>query len=159
MSSRPAVLDDTSHSSAMDLSMIIDEADRRRNVSGRGRKSSLVAWETTLEDVLEDEYEEDEEEEEEEEESAMEGTVLEAGGEEDDTTMEVKLLIVLLVGLSEKFCCSFKNRDVVCLWGRRTERRRCGWFWRLRSEKKSAPSSWSFSTRWRKTTGNRSDVS
>lgn len=27
------------------------------------------------------------------------------------------------------------------------------WFWRLKSEKKSALSSWSCSTRWRKTTG------
>ncbi|XP_038591640.1 LOW QUALITY PROTEIN: kinesin-like protein KIF20A [Micropterus salmoides] len=90
VNSRPAVLDDAPHRSAMELSIIIDEADQRRNVSGRGRKSSLVAWETTLEDVLEVE---DDEEEEEEEESAMEGTVLEAGGEEDeeeeeDRTME-----------------------------------------------------------------------
>ncbi|KAF3703990.1 Kinesin-like protein KIF20B [Channa argus] len=84
LNSRPVVLHDATHSSAMDLSVIIDEADRRRNVSGRGRKSSLVAWETTLEDVLEDE-----DEEEEEEESAMEGTVLEAcGEEEEDMTME-----------------------------------------------------------------------
>ncbi|XP_026206490.1 kinesin-like protein KIF20A [Anabas testudineus] len=81
LNSRPVVLDDTSQSSAMDLSVIIDDADRRRNVSGRGRKSSLVAWETTLEDVLEGEDEEDEGEE---EESVMEGTVLEAGGEEDE---------------------------------------------------------------------------
>ena len=78
----------------MELSMIIDEADQRRNVSGRGRKSSMVAWDTSLEDVLEDEDGEDweEEEEDDEEESAMEGTVLEAGGEEDeeeaDRTME-----------------------------------------------------------------------
>ncbi|XP_037610900.1 kinesin-like protein KIF20A isoform X1 [Sebastes umbrosus] len=96
LSSRPAVPDDAPHKSAMELSMIIDEADRRRNVSGRGRKSSLVAWETTLEDVLEDEDgEESWEEDEEEEESGMEGTVLEAGGEEDeekegDRTMEVE---------------------------------------------------------------------
>lgn len=93
LSSRPVVLDDTSQSSAMDLSVIIDEADQRRNVSGRGRKSSLVAWETTLEDVLEDE-----DEEEEEEGSVMEGTVLEAGAEEDEeeedeTTMEEEKVI------------------------------------------------------------------
>lgn len=85
LNSRPVVLDDAPHRSAMELSMIINEADRRRNVSGRGRKSSMVAWETTLEDVLEDE---DGEEWEEEEESGMEGTVLEAGGEEEDRTME-----------------------------------------------------------------------
>ncbi|XP_059180022.1 kinesin-like protein KIF20B [Centropristis striata] len=98
LNARPAVPDDASHRSAMELSMIIDEADRRRNVSGRGRKSSMVAWETSLEDVVEDEDGEDwmvEDEEEEEEESVMEGTVLDAGGEEDeeedgDQTMEVE---------------------------------------------------------------------
>ncbi|XP_071318051.1 kinesin-like protein KIF20A isoform X2 [Trachinotus anak] len=91
LNSRPAVLDEAPHRSAMELSMIIDDADQRRNVSGRGRKSSLVAWETTLEDVLEDEDgEEWEEEEEGEEESVMEGTVLEAGGEEDRTMEEEK---------------------------------------------------------------------
>ncbi|KAM3592801.1 uncharacterized protein V6R79_025472 [Siganus canaliculatus] len=89
LNTRPSVPDDAPHRSAMELSMIIDEADRRRNVGGR--KSSLVAWETTLEDVPEDE---DGEEwlEEEEEESMMEGTVLEAGAEEEeeeeDRTME-----------------------------------------------------------------------
>ncbi|KAM6964716.1 uncharacterized protein kif20bb [Tautogolabrus adspersus] len=89
LNTRPVVVDDAPHRSAMELSMIIDEADQRRNVSGRGRKSSLVAWETTLEDVLEDEDGEDwDEEEEEEEESAMEGTVLEAGGEEDEEEEE-----------------------------------------------------------------------
>ncbi|XP_044034097.1 kinesin-like protein KIF20B isoform X3 [Siniperca chuatsi] len=86
LNSRPVVLDDAPHKSAMELSMIIDDADQRRNVSGRGRKSSLVAWETTLEDVLEDE--DGEEWEEEEEESVMEGTVLEAGGEEDEQEEE-----------------------------------------------------------------------
>ncbi|XP_062234457.1 kinesin-like protein KIF20B [Platichthys flesus] len=85
LNSRPVVPDDAPHRSAMELSMIIDEADQRRNVSGRGRKSSLVAWETTLEDVFEDEDDEGE--------SVMEGTVMEAGGEEDegeeeDGTME-----------------------------------------------------------------------
>ncbi|XP_030610287.1 kinesin-like protein KIF20A isoform X2 [Archocentrus centrarchus] len=93
LNSRPAALDDTSQRSAMELSLIIDEADRRRNVSGRGRKSSLVAWDTSLEDVLEDEDGEEceEDEEEEEDESMMEGTVLEAGGEDEeegDRTME-----------------------------------------------------------------------
>ncbi|XP_070783499.1 kinesin-like protein KIF20A [Enoplosus armatus] len=85
LNSRPVVLDDAPHKSAMELSMIIDEADQRRNGAGRGRKSSLVAWETTLEDVLEDE---DGEEWGEEEESVMEGTVLEAGGEEDEEEEE-----------------------------------------------------------------------
>ncbi|XP_022599000.1 kinesin-like protein KIF20A [Seriola dumerili] len=88
LNARPAVLDDAPHRSAMELSMMIDDADQHRNVSGRGRKSSLVAWETTLEDVLEDEDGEGWKEEEEEEESVMEGTVLEAGGEEDQTMEE-----------------------------------------------------------------------
>ncbi|XP_074519215.1 uncharacterized protein LOC141785039 isoform X2 [Halichoeres trimaculatus] len=91
LNSRPVVVDDAPQRSALELSMIIDEADQRRKVSGRGRKSSLVAWETTLEDVMEDEDGE-EWDEEEEEESVMEGTVLEAGGEEEegeeDRTME-----------------------------------------------------------------------
>uniref|UniRef100_A0A8D3BXG8 Kinesin-like protein n=1 Tax=Scophthalmus maximus TaxID=52904 RepID=A0A8D3BXG8_SCOMX len=73
VNSRPIAPDDAPHRSAMELSMIIDEADLRRDASGRGRRSSLVAWETSLEDVLEDG------EEDEEEESVMEGTVLEAG--------------------------------------------------------------------------------
>ncbi|XP_029383575.1 kinesin-like protein KIF20A [Echeneis naucrates] len=84
LNSRPVVLDGAPSRSAMELSMIIDDADQRRNVSRRGRKSSLVAWETNLEDVLEDE--DGEEWEEEEEESVIEGTVLDAGGE--DRTME-----------------------------------------------------------------------
>ncbi|XP_076616249.1 uncharacterized protein kif20bb isoform X2 [Chaetodon auriga] len=87
LNSRPVVLDDAPHRSAMELSMMIDEASQRRNVSGHGRKSSMVAWETTLEDVLEDDGGE-EWEEEEEEESVMEGTVLEAGGEEDEEEEE-----------------------------------------------------------------------
>ncbi|XP_077958827.1 kinesin-like protein KIF20B isoform X11 [Gasterosteus aculeatus] len=93
LNSRPVVPDHVPHNSAMELSLIIEDAEHRRKVSGRGRKSSLVAWETTLEDVLEDG--EEGEEDEEDEESVMEGTVLDAGGEEDegeegDTTMEVE---------------------------------------------------------------------
>lgn len=65
----------------MELSVLIDEAEQRRNVSGRGRKTSMMAWETTLEDVMEDE---DAEESEEEEENTMEGTILE---EEENKTM------------------------------------------------------------------------
>ena len=91
MNSRPPVPDDAPHKSAMELSMIIDEADRRRNVSGRGRKSSLVAWETNLEDVLEGEDGE-EWDEEEGEDSVMEGTVLEAGGEEDEEEEEERTM-------------------------------------------------------------------
>ncbi|MEQ2169257.1 hypothetical protein GOODEAATRI_023221 [Goodea atripinnis] len=101
VNSRPVVLDDsTCHKSAMELSLIIDEADQRRNMLNQGRRSSLVAWETSLEDVLEAEDSE-EWKEEEEEEDFMEGTVLEAGGEEEDgdRTMEeetekVRLLLI-----------------------------------------------------------------
>lgn len=98
LNSRPTVPDDpgSSQRSAMELSLIIDEADCRRNVAGRGRKSSLVAWETSLEDVLEDE---DGEEEDGEEESMMEGTVLEAGGEDEeewDVTMEEEEKVTML---------------------------------------------------------------
>lgn len=96
LNSRPAALNDAPQRSAMELSMIIDEADQRRNMSGRGRKSSLVAWDTSLEDLLEDD--DGEVCEEEEEESVMEGTVLEAGGEydeeeEEDRTMEEEMKV------------------------------------------------------------------
>uniref|UniRef100_A0A8C7XMG4 Kinesin motor domain-containing protein n=1 Tax=Oryzias sinensis TaxID=183150 RepID=A0A8C7XMG4_9TELE len=82
LSSQPDVPGDQDpQKMAMELSIIIDEAEERRNQLRRGRRSSLVAWETSLEDVQEDE---DGEEDEEEEDSMMEGTVLEAGGEEED---------------------------------------------------------------------------
>ncbi|XP_063077606.1 kinesin-like protein KIF20B [Engraulis encrasicolus] len=83
--------------SGREVSFIINEADRH-HLWGR-RRSTLIAWETTLEDVQEDEAsEEEEEDEEEEEESAdetmAEGTVLEAGEEEEDDSRheEVKEL-------------------------------------------------------------------
>ncbi|XP_020557651.1 kinesin-like protein KIF20B isoform X1 [Oryzias latipes] len=83
LSSQPDVPGDQDpQKMAMELSIIIDEAEERRNQLRRGRRSSLVAWETSLEDVQEDE--DGEEDEEEEEDSMMEGTVLEAGGEEED---------------------------------------------------------------------------
>lgn len=90
LNSKPAALDDAPHRSALELSMIIDEADQRRNLSGRGRKTSMVAWETTLEDVMEDE----DAEEWEEEESMMEGTVLDAGEEEENETMEEEQKVI-----------------------------------------------------------------
>ncbi|XP_034535111.1 kinesin-like protein KIF20A [Notolabrus celidotus] len=118
LNTRPVVVDDAPQRSALELSMIIDEADQRRNVSGRGRKSSLLAWETTLEDVMEgedgEEWGEEEEEEEEEEESMMEGTVLEAGGEEEeeDRTMEEEgkmaaLRLVLEAQIREEVSAEF----------------------------------------------------
>lgn len=94
MNSKPAALDDAPHRSAMELSMIIDEADQRRNLSGHGRKTSMVAWETTLEDVMEDEDAEAWEEEE----SMMEGTVLEAGDEEEENeTMEEEQKVIDII--------------------------------------------------------------
>ncbi|KAJ7987733.1 hypothetical protein DPEC_G00329550 [Dallia pectoralis] len=82
--------------SARDVSLIINNSDRA-NVWSR-RKSSMVAWETTLEDVQEDEDDDeeemddddDDEEEDDDEgcdESIAEDTILEAG-EEDKTTLE-----------------------------------------------------------------------
>nr|XP_057925228.1 kinesin-like protein KIF20B [Doryrhamphus excisus] len=88
LNTRPVTLDVASHRSAMELSVLIDEEDQRRNMM-MGRKSSLLHWETSLEDVLEDEYDEEpDEDKESEEESLMEGTVLEAGDAEGNKTME-----------------------------------------------------------------------
>ncbi|XP_028975950.2 kinesin-like protein KIF20B isoform X2 [Esox lucius] len=63
--------------SARELSMIINNADRK-NLLGHSRRSSLVAWENSLEDVPEDEDDETEEDEdtEEDEESTVENTVM-----------------------------------------------------------------------------------
>ncbi|KAM9411753.1 kinesin-like protein KIF20B isoform 2-T2 [Salvelinus alpinus] len=75
--------------SARDVSLIINNAGCK-NLWSR-RESSMVAWETTLEDVQEDGDEEEEEEDYEEEESCDESmaeeTILEAG-EEDKTVLE-----------------------------------------------------------------------
>ncbi|XP_029620351.1 kinesin-like protein KIF20B [Salmo trutta] len=73
--------------SARDVSLIINNAGRK-NLWSR-RESSMVAWETTLEDVQEDgdEEEDDYEEEESCDESMAEETILEAG-EEDKTVLE-----------------------------------------------------------------------
>ncbi|XP_019730061.1 kinesin-like protein KIF20A isoform X2 [Hippocampus comes] len=81
LNSRPTSPDDASLRSAMEVSVLINEADQRRNVLARGRKSSMVAWESTLEDVMED----DGEEEDDVDESGMEDeTVLKAADENDD---------------------------------------------------------------------------
>lgn len=100
LNSKPAALDDAPHRSALELSMIIDEADQRRNPSGCGRKTSMVAWETTLEDVMEDE-----DAEEWEEESMMEGTVLDAGGEEENITMEEEQKVIDIIRRLCFFSC------------------------------------------------------
>lgn len=90
LNSKPAALDDAPHRSATELSILIDEADQRRNLSGCGRKTSMMAWETTLEDVMEDE----DAEESEEEASTMEGTVLEE--EEENKTVEEQKVIDII---------------------------------------------------------------
>ncbi|XP_054880859.1 kinesin-like protein KIF20A isoform X2 [Poeciliopsis prolifica] len=89
VTSQPLALENSAcHKSAMELSLIIDEADQRRNMLNQGRRSSLVAWDTSLEDVLEADNSEEEEEE-----SVLEGTVLEGGAEEDgDQTMEEEVV-------------------------------------------------------------------
>ncbi|XP_061665835.1 kinesin-like protein KIF20B [Syngnathoides biaculeatus] len=74
LSSQPTSPEDASLRSATEVSFLVDGADRRGNLLACGRKSSAVAWETTLEDVMEDEDEE--------EESGMEETVLLAEGED-----------------------------------------------------------------------------
>ncbi|XP_030630938.1 kinesin-like protein KIF20B [Chanos chanos] len=87
--------------SARDVSLIINSADSREPL-GR-RKSSLMGWDMSLEDVQEDECDDDdveeEEEEESEEESMVEDTILEAG--EDQCVSQLKEQIE---ELKEKLC-------------------------------------------------------
>ncbi|XP_028331373.1 kinesin-like protein KIF20B isoform X2 [Gouania willdenowi] len=110
LNSRSSVPDGAPHRSALELSMIIDE-EMGRSFGGKGRKSSMVAWETNLEDVMEDE--DGEEEEEEEEESVMEGTVLEAEPQEEDQIMEeeadkeAELRLVLEAHIREEVSAEF----------------------------------------------------
>ncbi|XP_068161371.1 kinesin-like protein KIF20B [Antennarius striatus] len=106
LNSRPVAPDDAPHRSAMELSLIIDEAERRRNVCGRGRRSSMVAWETTLEDVLEDEDGEGWSEEEGED-SVMEGTVLEPGAGQE--AREAALRLVLEAQIREEVHAEFSE--------------------------------------------------
>lgn len=85
--------------SAREVSMMINNVDRREWT----RRSTLIGWETSLEDVQEDEGDEemevDEEEEEEsgEEESMVENTMLEAAEEQE--LAEVQCLILLELSL------------------------------------------------------------
>lgn len=97
LNSRQTMMDTAPQRAALELSMIIDTAEQRRNVSGSSRKSSMVAWETTLEDVIEDEDEDEEEEY--EQESPMEGTVLEAEDEEDEEDRDQTLEDENMVGV------------------------------------------------------------
>ncbi|KAL7869066.1 hypothetical protein AOLI_G00130540 [Acnodon oligacanthus] len=80
--------------SARDVSMVINNVDKREWT----RRSTLIGWETSLEDVQEDEDDEDmevEEEEEEEEESGdesmVENTVLEAGDDQELCELQQKV--------------------------------------------------------------------
>lgn len=70
--------------SAREVSMMINNVDRREWT----RRSTLIGWETSLEDVQEDEDDEEmevdeEEEEEESDESMVENTVLEAAEDQE----------------------------------------------------------------------------
>ncbi|KAM9772931.1 kinesin-like protein KIF20A isoform 1-T2 [Syngnathus typhle] len=56
---RSAGPDDASLRSAMEVSVLINEADWRRNALVRSRPHSTLVWETTLEDVMEDDAEEE----------------------------------------------------------------------------------------------------
>ncbi|XP_056433032.1 kinesin-like protein KIF20A [Gadus chalcogrammus] len=84
LTSRPVLPPVAPKRTARELSMIINQA---VCPSKRGRQSSMVAWETTLEDVVEEDDDEDDdtdedEDEDEDEECMDEETVLEAGPEE-----------------------------------------------------------------------------
>ncbi|XP_075891258.1 kinesin-like protein KIF20B isoform X2 [Nelusetta ayraudi] len=118
LNSRQTMLDTAPQRAALELSMIIDGAEQRRNVTASSRKSSMVAWETTLEDVMEDEDEDEDEEY--EQECTMDGTVLEAEVEEEDMedkdkTMEEEkmtekasaLRLVLEAQIREEVCTEF----------------------------------------------------
>ncbi|KAM9831265.1 kinesin-like protein KIF20B [Neosynchiropus ocellatus] len=119
VNSRPVVVDPVISGPELSLNMI----EAQKNVARHGRKSSLIAWETSLEDVLEDVDEDGEEEEEEFEESEVEGTVLEAEEEveeeegEEDRTMEVDkevekqgaLRLLLEAQIREEVCAEFRD--------------------------------------------------
>ncbi|XP_061731851.1 kinesin-like protein KIF20A isoform X2 [Nerophis ophidion] len=112
LSNRPVSLDASSHRSAMELSIIIDQAEPRRT---GGRKSSLLAWESGLEDVAEDEDGEGWDQEDEEDQSEMEGTVLEA--QEGNKTLEdqqmsdkeAALRLVVEAQIREEVSAEFKE--------------------------------------------------
>ncbi|XP_031733804.1 kinesin-like protein KIF20B [Anarrhichthys ocellatus] len=72
--------------SASDISFIINNAERKALRSSR--RSSLIGWDTSLEDVQEDENDEYEEEE-----SLMESTMDQTGNEEDADESDDKILI------------------------------------------------------------------
>ncbi|KAI4892352.1 hypothetical protein NFI96_018664 [Prochilodus magdalenae] len=78
--------------SARDVSMVINNVDKREWT----RRSTLIGWESSLEDVLEDEDDdameaEEEEEEESIDESMVENTVLEAGDDQELSELNQKI--------------------------------------------------------------------
>ncbi|XP_036428902.1 kinesin-like protein KIF20B [Colossoma macropomum] len=83
--------------SARDVSMVINNVDKKEWT----RRSTLIGWETSLEDVQEDEDDEDmeaeeeeveqEEEEESDDESMVENTVLEAGDDQELCELQLKV--------------------------------------------------------------------
>ncbi|XP_061611779.1 kinesin-like protein KIF20B isoform X2 [Phyllopteryx taeniolatus] len=112
LNSQPAGLDDSSLRSAMEVSVLIDRADRRRNLLARGRKSSMVAWETTLEDVMEDD--DGGEEDAEDEESGMEETVLKAEEEDGDGEETMEEEVKLDREAAFRLVVEAKIREEVC---------------------------------------------
>ncbi|CAL8379731.1 unnamed protein product [Gadus morhua 'NCC'] len=91
LTSRPVLPPVAPKRTARELSMIINQA---VCPSKRGRQSSMVAWETTLEDVVEEDDDEDDDTEEDEDEECMdEETVLEAGPEEGGLRAALELQI------------------------------------------------------------------
>ncbi|KAJ8264374.1 hypothetical protein GJAV_G00148420 [Gymnothorax javanicus] len=95
--------------SSRDVSFIINNADRK-NLWGK-RKSSLVGWETSLEDVQENEHDCDEEDEEGSEgsclDSVMEDTIQQAEGEEEAIEIDkdsYESQLSLIEELKQKLC-------------------------------------------------------
>ncbi|XP_062859907.1 kinesin-like protein KIF20B [Trichomycterus rosablanca] len=98
--------------SAREVSMMINNLERREWT----RRSTLIGWETSLEDVQEDGDDEEMEEdvEESEEESMVENTVLEAGEELDELQQKIKELNdELSKEQSEKLAMESRIRDEV----------------------------------------------
>uniref|UniRef100_A0A8C7H5S1 Kinesin family member 20Bb n=1 Tax=Oncorhynchus kisutch TaxID=8019 RepID=A0A8C7H5S1_ONCKI len=103
--------------SARDVSLIINNAGCK-NLWSR-RESSMVAWETTLEDVQEDGDEEEEEDDYEEEESCDESmaeeTILEAGEEDKTFALVEELREKLLKEEAEKLALESHIREEVTI--------------------------------------------
>ena len=85
--------------SAREVSFIINNANRKE-LSAFRRRSSLVGWETSLEDLQESE--DDEEEEEDEEESMLEETIHKADSDDEKNEIIVNKLTYMV-----SFNCAF----------------------------------------------------